>query len=306
MGERRRRLRRTELTVPGHSAAMLAKAAAGGADEVICDLEDAVAFTQKEAARCEVAKALSALSWGEKVRALRVNPIEMPWFLEDVLTVIPQAGAAIDTVILPKVNSPDEVKFLCALLSQLERKHGLGVGRMGLEVLIETPSAVQQIDAIAAASPRMESLIFGVADYAASIAARFDRDQWTEFAYVKQRIIAGAKAAGLDAIDAVTFQHRDLELCREDARRARSVGFDGKWVIHPAQIPVVHEAFTPTAEEAARAARIVEAHRRADLEEGRGAIVVDGEMVDLASVRVQERVLERACRAGLLAIKAEP
>ncbi len=289
-------IRCTELTTPGHSLSMMAKAAASDAHEVICDLEDACALSQKVAARDVVAQALRTLPWGERLRAFRVNPVGSPFFEDDLRHVLGAAGDAADVVVVPKVSGADDVRLVCARIGAIERDRGLPEGRIRLEVLVETASALQRIDEVASASPRLDALLFGVADYAADVGAVFDRDAWTDFVYAKQRLVAAARAAGLQAIDGVTFQFRDADLCAEDARRARRAGFDGKWVIHPSQIALVHDAFRPTPEQVARAERVVETHRRADSAEGRGAIVVDDAMVDLASVRVQERVLALARR----------
>ena len=165
--------------------------------------------------------------------------------------------------------------------------------------LIETSKALLQAEAIANASPRLESLIFGVADFAGEVGARdFRANHQTTFAYARQHLLTAARAAGLDAIDSVTVQFKDLSQVEADARHAASLGFDGKWAIHPAQLPAIHAAFTPTAEEVARAQRIVDAYAKADQRDGLGAIVIDDEMVDAATITLEARKLAVAKRSG--------
>lgn len=294
-------VRRTECTTPAHSLKMMGKAAASEADEVMLDLEDACAVSQKVAARKTLVEALQTLDWGGKIRAFRPNNIHTTFFLDDMLEIVPAAGKDLDIVILPKTEDPKEIFFVDQLLTHLERKHGLEVGRIGLEVLIESAKAVEQAYEIATASPRMAALIYGIADYAGDIGARLGRDQWTDFSFSKQATVNAARAAGIDVIDCVTLFIRDPELCRADAERSKRMGFDGKWAIHPAQIPIINQAFTPTPEEVARAKQIIEAYDRADVEQGLGAIVVGDEMVDRATIRVEQRVLAVARKAGMLA-----
>lgn len=289
------RTRRTELTTPGHSLEMMKKAAASPADEVICDLEDACAMSEKIGARATVAEALLTIDWKSKTRAVRVNAVDTTFFEDDVREVVGRAGKAVDVIVVPKIRNIDDVANVDSLLLQLEKKHSIAQGSIGLELLIETASAVEDAVAIAKKSQRIESFIFGVADYAADIGAAFDaNDMWSDLLYPRQRIINAARIAGIQAIDAVSFLFKNNELTKTDAERARKLGFDGKWVVHPAQISIVNLAFTPSEAEIARAEKIVNTWRAASTQLGLGAIALDNEMIDLATVRVAQRVLDRA------------
>lgn len=295
-------VRRSELTCPGHSSSMMAKAAASEADEVIFDLEDACAVSQKEAARATVAQALSTLTFTNgKVRAYRVNGVETPWCYRDVIDVLEVAGAFVDSLVVPKVRSADDVRFIDRLVTQVEQAKGLPLGRIRLEALIETAAGLINAASIASSSPRLSSLIFGVADYAGEVGARdFRADADRLFYYPRAHLLAAARAAGIDAIDSVTVQFKELGQVEADAKASAKLGFDGKWAIHPAQLPAIHAAFTPTVAELERAQRVIAAYEQAD-REGKGAIVIDDEMVDAATLKVEARKLEVARRAGLLA-----
>jgi citrate lyase subunit beta/citryl-CoA lyase len=295
-------VRRSELTCPGHSLKMMAKAAASEADEVIFDLEDACAVSQKIAARQAVIEAFNTLEFaGEKVRAYRINGVETPWCYRDLIDVLEAAGRHIDVVVIPKVRGADDVRFVDRLISQIEAGMGLPPGKIRIEALIETAAAVLHAEEIARASGRMASLIFGVADFAGEIGARdFRTDAARLFYYPRMQLLAAARAAGIDAIDSVTVQFKDLEQLARDATSAAQLGFDGKWAIHPGQLAGIHAAFTPTAEEIGRAQEVVDAYARADRESGLGAIVIGDEMVDAATLKVEMKRLAVARRAGLL------
>lgn len=278
------------------------KAAASEADEVIFDLEDACAATSKEAARGAVAQALLELAFtGGKVRAYRVNGVDTPWCYRDLVEVLEVAGDHVDAVVVPKVRSAADVHFVDRLVTQIESAKRLPPGRIRLEVLIETAGAVLEAKEIARASPRLDSLIFGVADYAGDLGMRdFRDDQAALFAYPRAHLLAAARAAGLDAIDGVTVQLKNPGRVEADARAAARLGFDGKWAIHPAQLGAIHAAFTPDPAEIERAAHLVEAYARAGREAGLGAALIDGEMVDAATIKVEERKLAIARKAGRL------
>lgn len=294
-------VRRSELTCPGHSAKMIAKAAQSGADEVILDLEDAVAVSQKEAARASVIEALRTLDFGPSARAFRVNGVRTPWCYRDLIEVVEAVGAKVDVVVIPKVESADEVRFIDHLLTGVELAKKLVPGRIRIEALIESARGLLDAAAIARASPRMASLIFGIADYAGDVGARaFAEQPYQAFHYPRAHLVAAARAAGLSAIDAVTVQFKDLARVSQDARDGALLGFDGKWAIHPSHLAPIHDAYTPSREEIDRARSILEAYARADVEEGRGAIVLGSEMVDAASLRVEWRKLAVARKAGLL------
>ncbi len=293
-------VRRTELTCPGSSMKMMAKAAASEADEVILDLEDAVAVSEKIASRRRVVEALNTLDWGDKIRAFRPNNLRTPYAYGDIIEVVEGAGEFLDVVVIPKVYGPEEVHFMDLLLGQIEQRIGLK-RRIKIEVLIETAEAVIKAYEIARASDRVTSLIFGIADYAASTGARdMTTYQFDIFHYPKAQTIAAAKAAHIDAIDNVTLNIRDMEALERDAKMSAMMGFDGKWAIHPGQIGPINQIFTPTQEQIQKALHVIEEYRQAGEERGLGAIVVDDEMVDAATIRVEMKKLAVAVKAGLL------
>ena len=299
------RVRRSELTCPAHSLKMMAKAAASAADEVIFDLEDACAVSQKEGARATLVEALTTLDFGGKVRAFRPNGVHTKYCYRDVIQVVEAAGRFVDVVVVPKVFTADDVRFVDRLLTQVEAASGLPVGRIQLEVLIESAQALVNAADIARASPRMASLVFGIADYAGDVGMRRFKaaDAAAEFAlfhYPKAHVVAAARAAGIDVIDNVTVNFKDLARVRADAEAGAQLGFDGKWAIHPSHVEPIHAAYTPTQEELARALGILEAYARADAEQGAGAIVYEDEMIDAASLRVEWKKLAIAKQAGLL------
>ncbi len=295
-------VRRSELTCPGHSLKMMAKAAASEADEVIFDLEDACAVSQKVAARRTVIEALNTVPFtGGKVRAYRINGVDTAWCYRDLIDVLEAAGRNVDVVVIPKVRAAEDVRFVDRLVTQLEHATGLPAGKIRLEALIETAAGLLHVEQIAQSTPRLASLIFGVADFAGEIGARdFRADADRLFSYPRMQLLTAARAAGIDAIDSVTVQFKDLDQLAKDARNAAQLGFDGKWAIHPGQLPGIHAAFTPTPEEIARAQRILAAYAQADRDSGLGAIVIGDEMVDAATLKVEEKKLAIARRAGLL------
>ncbi len=294
-------VRRTELTCPAHSLKMMAKAAASTADEVILDLEDSCAVSQKVEARRTLVEALRTLDFKGKIRAFRPNNLRTHYFYRDVIDVVEQAGANVDVVVIPKALGPEDVLFADRLLSQIEEEAGLPRGRIRIEALIESAAGLLKAADIAACSPRMAGLIFGIADYAGDIGAKeLTTEQFSVYHYPKAHTIAAARAAGIDVIDNVTLQFRDLAQCRKDAEQASRMGFDGKWAIHPSQVDVINEVFTPTAKELTRALALIEAYGKADVEAGQGAIVFGDEMVDAATLRVEWKKIVVAKRAGLV------
>ena len=299
------RLRRSCLSVPGSSAKMLEKARGLPADEVFLDLEDAVAPALKnDETRALVVGALRERDWVASTRVVRVNGVGTPWCLDDLLVVVGGAGAFLDCVMLPKVESAAQVQFVSQLLEQLELKHGLE-RRIGLEIQIESPRGLVEIERIAQASPRIETLIFGPGDYAAAagvpqlsvgaIDPDYPGDQWH---YVLSRIVTTAHAFGLQAIDGPYAAIRDHDGYREVARRSRLLGLDGKWALHPDQIAICNEVYTPTAEEFERAEQILRAYAAAD-SDGLGAVVYEGEMIDEASRKMAASVAARGRAAGM-------
>jgi citrate lyase subunit beta/citryl-CoA lyase len=309
----RQRLRRSELSTPGTSPKMMAKAAESAADLVFLDLEDAVAPAEKPGARKHVVDALTGLDWGTKTRACRINGTRTAWCHDDLIEVVTGAGSCLDVVIVPKVTAPRDVWFVDDLLTQLERKLGLAVGGIGLEVLIEETEALAGVEAIAASSPRLEALILGVGDLSASqgIRARhigatggggvaalapYPGDLWH---YARNRMIVAARANGVDAVDGPYADFRDATGYRQEAAWAATLGAVGKWCIHPNQIVAANEVFAPTRAEIDEARRVVAAVREAE-EQGQGAARLGGVMVDAASARIFEGVLDRARLCGLL------
>ncbi len=294
-------VRRSELACPAHSLKMMAKAAASDADEVVFDLEDGCAPSQKIAARKTLIEAFNTLDFRGKIRAFRPNGIHTKFFYRDVIEVVEAAGSKIDVIVLPKIKEATDVLFADLLLTQIEQNIGLRVGCIRLEALIESAKAVLHAEQIAASTPRLASLIFGVLDYAGNIGARDPvREQFALYHYPKAKTVAAARAAGIDVIDGVTLQFRDLQQCEQDARSAAQMGFDGKWAIHPDQVPVINGIFTPSPEETTRAREIIDLYEKADADIGTGVIVYKDEMVDAASLPIERRKLAIAKKTGLL------
>jgi citrate lyase subunit beta/citryl-CoA lyase len=296
------RLRRSELSTPGSSEKMITKAAASEADLVFLDLEDSVAPAAKAEARDLIVAGLTELDWGTRTRAVRINAADTEWCHEDLITVVTGAGAVVDVIIVPKVLGPRDVWFVETLLEQLEAKLGLEPGRIGLEVLIEEAEAVARVDEIAACSDRLEALIIGFGDLSASQGVRpvpgaepYPGDIWH---YSRNRMILAARANGLDAIDGPNADFRDLDGYRRDAERGAALGAVGKWAIHPSQIPIANEVFSPTGDEIEHARRVMAALAEAEAA-GSGAASIEGVMIDAANARIARTTLDRAERAGL-------
>ena len=294
-------VRRTELTCPAHSLKMMQKAASSEADEVILDLEDSCGLSQKIDARKTLIEALNTLDFKNKIRAFRPNNLRTKFFYRDLIDVVEAAGPRIDVVVIPKVQGAEDVLFVDRLLTQIEQNMGFEIGRIKLEVLIESAKAVIHAYEIASSTPRMAGLIFGIADYAGDTGAKeLTKEQFQVYHYPKSHTIAAARAAGIDVVDNVTLQFRDLDQCKVDAQKAAQIGFDGKWAIHPDQLKIINGVFTPSAEELTRANEIMEAYRKADVDHGLGAIVYKDEMVDAATLRVEWKKLAIAKKIGLM------
>lgn len=292
-------LRRSELAVPACSDNMFDKAAGCGADLVFLDLEDATPAAFKEESRGKAISALNDLDWGRTVRAVRINGLDTRWCHDDVIEVVTRAGRNLDTIIIPKARTARDVWWVDVLLTQLESKLNLDK-RIRLEVLIEEVEGLANAEEIAAASDRLDALIFGVGDFSLSQGARVDTnfvplgEYPGEFwAYARNKVIVAARIAGIDAIDAPYPDYRDLAGYERDARRASLLGYTGKWAIHPDQVPVANEVYAPTADEIARAEANVAAYREAEAK-GRGAVGVNGVLVDAAHVKQAEQTLARA------------
>lgn len=291
-------LRRSELAVPASNDNMFDKAAGCGADLVFLDLEDAVPPAFKEESRGKAISALNDLDWGHRAGGADQRPRH---------PVVPRrphrggdrAGRNLDTVIIPKARRARDVWWVDVLLSQLEAKLNLG-NKIRLEVLIEEVEGLANAEEIAVASPRLGALIFGVGDFSLSQGARVDTnfvplgeypgDFWQ---YARNKVIVAARIAGIDAIDAPYPDYRDLAGYERDARRAALMGYTGKWAIHPDQVPVANRVYAPTADEIARAETNLAAYREAE-SNGRGAVGVNGVLVDAAHVKMAQQTLARA------------
>lgn len=292
-------LRRSELALPASNDNMFDKATSCGADLVFLDLEDAVPAAFKIESRAKAIRALNELDWGRTARAIRVNGLDTPWCHDDIIDVVTQAGEHLDTIVVPKARTARDVWWVALLLDQLEAKLGL-TQQIRLEVLIEEVEGLANAEAIAAASPRVDSLIFGVGDFSLSQGARVDTnfdplgdypgDFWI---YARNKIMVAARIAGIDAIDSPYPDFRNLEGYEHDARRSALYGYTGKWAIHPDQVPIANEVYAPTAEQIALAERNVAAYREAEAK-GRGAVGVEGVLVDAAHVKMAEETLARA------------
>jgi citrate lyase subunit beta/citryl-CoA lyase len=302
----RARSRRTVHVVPGSSEKFLAKAAELDADQIVLDLEDAVAPGEKERARALVVTALRELDLPGKTLSVRVNATDSPHCYRDVIAIAEQAGERLDTIVLPKARTTADIAWADLLLGQIELATDLEPGRIGIDAQIEDATGLVHCEAIAAASPRMEALHFGPGDYSASLGIPTTTIGGTpegypgdHFNHVYSRIVVAARAAGIQAIDGPYGDLRDDDGLRARARLARALGLDGKWTIHPAQIATVNEIFTPTDEELARAEALLAAYAQATQGERRGAALFEGEMVDEASRKMAERVVRagRAARA---------
>jgi citrate lyase subunit beta/citryl-CoA lyase len=296
------RARRSELATPASNEAMCEKAARAGADLVFLDLEDACAPVAKERSRATVVSAFTELDWGRTVRAVRVNGIDTPWCHGDIVEVVTGARDSLDVIIVPKARTARDVWWVDVLLTQLEAS--LGLARpIALEVLIEEAEGLLAAAEIARSSRRLEAVIFGAGDLSASLRARVDGnfdptgdypgDFWH---YARAQVLAAARAAGVDAIDAPYPAYQDPDGYRQAAAHASLLGYDGKWCIHPGQVPIANEVFSPTGVEVAEAVEAMAAYRRAEAD-GVGAIGRDGRLVDAAHMRHAENVLYKASLA---------
>ncbi len=274
---------------------------------VFLDLEDAVAPGEKAGAREDVIRAVRDLDWGGRPAVYRMNALDTPYFYQDVIEVVEAAGGALDSIVVPKVDRARDLHTIDTLLGGVEAAVGLEPDKIKLEAQIESAAGLTNIDAIARATDRLQALHFGPGDYAASLrmpqASIGTMDEWDEaypghrFHYVMHRIVVAARAAGLRAVDGPVADYGDEEGLRASARRARSLGFDGKWCIHPAQIELVNEIFSPTQREVEWAEKVVAAYEEANAA-GSGAVSVEGKMVDAASIKMARNTLDFARRPG--------
>jgi len=304
---RRPRLQRSELAVPGSNTSFIDKAAESAADFVFLDLEDAVAPPDKEQARRNVIEALRDIDWAAKGKtvSVRINGLDTHYMYRDVIDVMEQAGDRLHTILVPKVGVPADLYCVETLVAQVEQAKGYQ-RQVGIEALIETALGMANVEAIAAAPGRLEALHFGVADYAASNRARtvsigglnpnYPGDQWH---FALSRMIVACRAYGLRPIDGPFGDYSDPDGFRASARRAAALGCEGKWAIHPSQIQLANDVFSPPEAEVDRARRIIDALRQAEAQ-GKGAASVDGKMIDAASERMAQTVItmDEAIRAA--------
>ncbi|MDH3669092.1 MAG: CoA ester lyase [Paracoccaceae bacterium] len=295
---RRQRLQRSELAVPGSNPGMIDKAAESAADYIFLDCEDAVAPPEKEQARRNIIQALNDIDWEAKGKtvSVRVNGLDTHYMYRDVVDIMEQAGDRLDTILVPKVGVPTDLYMVEAMVNQVEQAKGYDT-RVGLEALIETALGMANVEAIAQFGGRLEALHFGVADYAASLRARtvnigglnpdYPGDQWHA---ALSRMTIACRAYGLRAIDGPFGDFSDPEGYKDGARRGAALGIEGKWAIHPSQIALANEVFSPPEAEVTRARNIVAALREAEAQ-GKGAASLDGKMIDAASERMAANVI---------------
>jgi malyl-CoA/(S)-citramalyl-CoA lyase len=307
------RLHRSELAVPGSNKRMLEKAPDSGADIVFLDLEDAVAPDDKEQARANIIEALKTYDWSKCAVSIRMNGLDTHYAYRDLVDVVEACGDKLDTILIPKVGSAADVYFVATMLSQIEAYKSFKP--INIHVLIETAMGMANVEEIARACPeRMEAMVFGVADYAASVRARTTQigganpdygmltdpddngrrdyhwgDQWH---YAISRMAAACRAYGLRPIDGPFGDFNDPEGYKVAARRAAALGCEGKWAIHPSQVALANEVFTPTEKEVSRARRILVEMEKA-AKEGKGAVSLDGRLIDAASIRMAENVVRQ-------------
>jgi malyl-CoA/(S)-citramalyl-CoA lyase len=308
------RLNRSELAVPGSSPKFFEKAATGAADVVFLDLEDAVAPDDKPQARKNVIEAINDVDWGKKTLSVRINGLDTHYMYRDVVDVLEQGGDRLDLIMIPKVGTAADVYAVDMLVTQIEAAKGRKK-RIGFELIIETALGMANVNEIAGASKRIESLHFGVADYAASTKARTvqiggpnpdyavltDKDEagnrevhWGDmWHYAIARMVVAARAHGIRPIDGPFGDFSDPDGFKAQARRAAVLGCEGKWAIHPSQVTLANEIYSPAEKEVTKARRILEAMAQAQ-KEGKGAVALDGKLIDIASIKQAEALVKQA------------
>ncbi len=295
--------RRSNLSVPGHVEKMHGKAAGSNADVIMLDLEDSVPIDQKEKARAQVIQSLLDLSWEKKTLTVRINSLDTPFAYRDLLEVAENCGHIVDAIVIPKVNFPGDISFVDRMLDGIEMNKNRSQ-KIGIEVSIETAEGLLRSPEIAQASRRIISFVFGIADYSASVGARlvsisghgekeeelYPGHRWH---YALSKMVMVAKANDSLAIDAPYGNFKDMDGLRRSALMSCALGCDGKWAIHPSQIDSINEVFTPSQKDIDLAAKVLEANDKAQAE-GRGAVAVEGRMVDQATVRMARQLWEQA------------
>ena len=303
------RPRRSILSVPGHVEKMHAKAAASPVDVIMLDLEDSVPLAAKEGARRQVIQSLRSVEWQSKTVTVRINGIDSAFAHQELIEITAAAGDLLDTIVVPKVNHPGDIHFVSRMLDGIERAEGM-TRPIGIEASIETAEGLAAAMRIARASDRLRTLVFGIADYSASVGARlvsisghgekeeeiYPGDRWH---FALSRLVMAAKANGLMAIDAPYGNFKDPQGLKKAASKSCALGCDGKWAIHPAQIETINQVFSPSVEEIQRALKIIQASEVAKAK-GLGAVAVEGRMVDQATVRLAHQLHARARHLGLV------
>lgn len=303
------RVERSELAVPASNWGMIEKAVASEADFIFLDLEDSVAPSEKIPSRKNVIRAMRELDWGTKPTLYRMNALDTPYFYRDIIEIVEEAGDVLDMIMVPKVRCPEDLYTVDTMLTQIEANVGLEHGKIKLEAQIETAEGLINADRIAKQSSRLETLIYGPGDYTANVhmpaVSIGSMDEWDEqypghrFHYVMHRIVVAARAAGVKVMDGPFANFRDLEGYRKACVMARGLGYDGKWAIHPSQIQVANEVFSPTEKELEWAQRVVDAYEEANAA-GSGAISVDNKMIDAASIKMAQTTIELARQAEMV------
>ena len=303
MSKQPKRARRCQLSVPGSSEKMMTKASSLELDHVFLDLEDAVAPSAKPGARGQIVEALNGLDWSPGTVCVRINDVETEWCHDDIIEVVTGAGNKLDTIMLTKAKSAADVMFVHLLLDQLEQKLKLK-RRIGIECLIEEVEGMMNVEEIAACSDRLECLIFGMGDYSASQQMQlghvgetggYPPDVWH---YPRYKMTIACRANGIDPVDGPYANFRNPDGYTKEAERSYILGMVGKWAIHPSQVEIAQKVFSPDADAIASARKQKTAYEEA-LEQGLGAINVDGVMVDAASIRIVQNLIDRADLYGM-------
>jgi len=295
--------RRSTLSVPGHIEKMHVKASRRNVDVIMLDLEDSVPVEAKESARAQVIQSIHAIDWQATTLTVRINGLDTPFGYRDLLEVVESAGPRIEAVVVPKVDHPGDIHFVCRMLDGIEAAKGFS-NRVNIEAIIESAEGLEQVSQIANASDRLITMVFGIVDYSASIGARlvsisghgekeeeiYPGHRWN---FEMSRIVMAGKAHGLLAIDAPYGNFKDPEGLQRSAALACALGYDGKWAIHPDQIDIINQVFSPSKEDVDRAIKVLAAHEEAQ-EKGLGAVAVEGRMVDQATVRLARQLYEQA------------
>ena len=288
--------RRSCLSVPGSSEKMLAKTGGLQADEIVIDLEDSVAAGAKVEARELVCRVLAEGRPSRGVLAVRVNALDSPWWRDDVAELVDRVGPVIDSLVVPKVEGAADLQEIDRLLDERG-------ATIGIQALVETAAGLLRVGEIATGSQRLDALILGYADMAASLGRTNPEEASERWLYAQEAVLVAARAAGLQAIDGPYLAIADEEGLRRWAEHVRGLGYDGKWAVHPSQLAVINETFTPGDDELERAKAILAALARAEADGGRGAAELDGEMIDEASRKQAEQVVARG-GAGMTAERA--